>query len=457
MKKIFYSIIAIAFISSLGSCNKESLDPTLAQNNDVETSINTAEDLQGILYGAYNRMSDDPYYGRDFIIYGELRSDNAFSNGNSGRFTTVGAMTVGETDAYPSNTWTRIYQVIASANIILGIDAATIEGDAAEINHIMGQAMAIRALAHFDLVKLYGQQHAGGTLGIPYVKEYKGEDLLPSRNTVTEVKTMVMDDLDGALALMTESLNSSSKEVITTWAVHALKSRVAVYFEDWATAKTACETVINSGLFSIAEATDYAGTFAIDNASNSVFELAFSSTDNQNINGLANIYRGDAYGDVQALEDLLSIFDPGDVRGATDMMDYDDNGRFRNMGKYPSADYSDNVSIIRYEEVILNYAEALFELGTGDALATLNSLTAKRNAVAYTAISKDNILLERRRELCFEGFRFDDLARTGKAIPVVSEFEQTHGGPAYGSYNYAFPIPVSELNANSNIVQNSGY
>jgi hypothetical protein len=66
-------------------------------------------------------------------------------------------------------------------------------------------------------------------------------------------------------------------------------------------------------------------------------------------------------------------------------------------------------------------------------------------------------MLERRKELCFEGFRFDDLARTQSDIPLVNEFQQTHGGPTYGNYKYAFPIPLVELNANSGMVQNFGY
>jgi len=74
------------------------------------------------------------------------------------------------------------------------------------------------------------------------------------------------------------------------------------------------------------------------------------------------------------------------------------------------------------------------------------------------AISKDNILLERRKELCFEGFRFDDLARTGRDIPFLESTRQRFGATiAYGSTKYAFPIPKVELDANPNMVQNQGY
>ena len=108
--------------------------------------------------------------------------------------------------------------------------------------------------------------------------------------------------------------------------------------------------------------------------------------------------------------------------------------------------------------MILNYAEALVEsTRAGDALAQLNLLTAERGAQAYAVATKEIVLQERRRELCFEGFRHDDLARNGMDIPLVSPFEQTHGGPAYGSFNYAYPIPEVEMNANSNMAQNDGY
>ena len=463
MKKIIYSIIiAIALLGSLNSCSKDSLEPTLAQQKAVETSITTLEDLQGILYGVYNRITATAYYGRDFIIYGEIRSDNAYANGNSGRFLTASEMDMGESDGYASGTWTSIYQVIASANILISQDATSFEGDAAEINHIIGQAYAIRAFAHFDLLKLYGQQHvtAGGTLGVPYIMEYKGDDLTPARNSVTEVKGFIEADLDMALSLMTASLNDGSKQFFTTYGIHGLKSRVALYFGDWSTVITAAETVINSGLYSIIPEADFVASWPADGAGNSILELAYSSTDNNNINGLAYIYRGVSYGDIQALDDLVSIFDAGDVRASAAMLGVDVGGSdvLANIGKYPSMDFSDNISLIRYEEVILNYAEALFETGSvANALTVLNQITAERGANSYAAATKANIIQERRRELCFEGFRFDDLARTGSDIPLVSPFQQTHGGPAYGSFKYAFPIPKVELNANSNMVQNEGY
>jgi len=460
MKKIIYIFIALLFISS--SCTKDDLEPTLEQNKDVETGIVTVEDLAGVLGGSYNRMTSNFYYGRDIIIYGEVRSDNCYANGKSGRFVTAAAMNMTDADAYASDTWTQIYAVIATSNIVISKKDAGLEGDADDVNDLVGQAYIMRALAHFDLLRIFGQQFVtGGTSpnGIPYITEYKGDNITPARNTADEVKTMIYADLDQAISLTYDVTSGSDKTYLSKYAAHALKARVANYFEDWSIAKSACEAVINSGVYSIIPSADYISSWGLKENANSIFELAYSSTDNQGINGLQYIYRGSSYGDVRVLSNLQNIFETTDVRASVIGVDPASTAYVGNLVKYPSSDYSDNIVLFRYEEVILNYAEALYELNNSDAnaLTQLNLITSNRGATAYTVINKANILLERRKELCFEGFRFDDLARTGVSIPLVDAFNQTHGGPAYGSYKYAFPIPKVELNANANIKQNLGY
>lgn len=464
MKKTIYLVLTMALsLPALNSCRDESLDPTLQQSKDLETNINTVEDLNAVLNAGYNRLSGVAYYGRDYIIFGEIRSDNTFSNSNSNRFVSPGRMDLTVNDAYAADTWAAIYATIATANVVIGKDAAAItEGTTAEINQLKGEAYIMRALGHFDLLKLYGQQHvtAGGdpTMGVPYVTTFRDqENILPSRNTVEEVRKMVMDDLNTALGLMTNAGNRNS-HYFTSHAANALMARVALYFKDYATAETAAKKVIDAG-YQIASKDSFAATFNTDNTKNQIFSVAASPTDNLGINGLANIYQDTSYGDVVATKNLVDIFEETDIRGEGGMIDFD--GRFyRNIGKYPSKDpYKDDIPVIRIEEVILIYAEALLQNGKAPlALVELNKIPANRGASLYTAATLDNILLERRKELAFEGFRFYDLARTGKAIPKV-DIGQTFGDTdlPYGSYNYAFPIPATERGANSNVAQNFGY
>jgi hypothetical protein len=455
MKKIniLYTLLFIFFIS-FTSCSTDDLDPSLEQNKSVEGSIVDVNNLYGILKGAYSQMTVSGYYGRDIIITNEVRTDNCFSNGNSGRFTTQASFTY---DANTGYFWDEAYSTIARANIIIGTDVSTLTGDQDFGVHMQGQAYAMRALAHFDLLRQYGQQHTGGTLGVPYVTEFKGEDLYPARNTVTEVKDLIMADLATAFSLMDDSYYDASKEFMSKYTAKALESRVAVYFGDWPAAKLAAEAVIGSNLYSVIAEGDYVASWGQDGSSNSIFELAFNNTDNQGINGLAYIYRttgGGSYGDVQVLDDVINLYESGDVRA--NILGYEGT-MLRNMGKFPDNQGYDNVSIIRYEEVILNYAEALLET-SGDALTEINKITSKRGASAYTApLTKEDILNERRKELIFEGFRYDDLLRTGQDIEKISIQQNFLATIPYGDPRLAWPIPQSEMDANSNMVQNTGF
>ena len=466
-----YLLIGAVSFGLLSSCSESDLDPTLQQDKSIETSVNTIGDLDALLIGAYDRMSsDNKVYGRDLIILGEVFSDNTASNANSNRFVAEGQMSLTATSATPRDLWEQSYKVIASANII--INAEDIEGDFAEINQIKGQAYAIRALMHFNLVTFYGQQHVNGgtmsSLGVPYVTAFRdSENLYPSRNTVEEVKNMAYADLEKASSIMTESLNNTSKEYITSHAVRAIEARISNYFGDFPRSLTASKAVIDSGKFSVIARGEYLNSFKIDGAANSIFEIAYTSTDNPGINGLSNIYQKGSYGDVIALPNLAALYEAGDIRGVStytagapaSVIGQEASGTFRNQGKYPStAPYDDNVSVSRYEEVVLLYAEALLETGSpGDALTYLNMIPSKRGATDYSTATKSNILLERRKELAFEGFRFHDLARTKQDIPNPDSVLITHGLVAYGSYNFAMPIPASEVKVNANVLQNSGF
>lgn len=469
--KFKYLLIAVLTVGLFASCSEEDLDPTLAQSKSIETSINTTNDLQAVLNGAYERMSSSAYYGRDIVVLGDIFSDNVYSNANSNRFVVEGQMNLNSESGIVETLWAQMYGVIASANIV--INAENIDGDQAAIDHLKGQAYAIRALAHFDLVTFYGQQNVQGgsesSVGVPYVMTFRDNDnLFPARNTAGEVKQMAYDDLDMASNLMSASLNEGAV-FMTTYAADAIKARIAAYFGDWPTALTASKAVIDSGAFSVASEDQFLSTFALEGGVNTIFEISYSPIDNPGINGLANIYQDTNYGDVVVLPNLAAIYGDDDVRGVQDVaadgtvtdagvIQVDAAGLFRNVGKYPSiAPYDDNVPVIRYEEMVLIYAEALLETGGADALTWLNMIPSNRGAELYTEATKDNILLERRKELAFEGFRFHDLARTGKDIPTPDPVQQSHGGPMYGDYNFALPVPFAEVDANANIDQNFGY
>ncbi|MDV3559181.1 RagB/SusD family nutrient uptake outer membrane protein [Elizabethkingia anophelis] len=468
MKKIiinsFLSTVLIAGIFS--SCTDSSLEPTLSQSKDYDPNVKTLDGLKTILAGGYDKMQSVSYYGRDLIIYGEVRSDNAFSNANSNRFVTPSQMRMVVTDAYPNNTWNKIYEAVANSNIVI-INGPTASGDSDQLSHLRGQAYAMRALAHFDLLRLFGQHFITGqggmnALGVPYVTAFREPGALyPVRETVQQNYDHIMQDLDQAIALMKPTLDNANKHYFTFYAAHALKARIATYFKKYDVAEKEAAIVVNSGRYSVVSAANFENTFKQKSGANIVFAIAMNANDNLGNNSLANIYRGAAYGDIVILKNLYDAYDNGDIR-KTDVF-IKPNGtstaEFRNIGKYPNTSTpDDDVPVIRFEEVVLLYAEALLNNGKApQALIELNKIPLNRNAAPYASATMQNILLERRKELAFEGFRFDDIARTGMDMPLVDNLRQRYGVVKYGEYKYAFPIPQAEVSANSNIKQNFGY
>lgn len=458
MKKIVYNSLVLVILGLMYSCTTDSLDPSLEQNKEGSEAVETSADVEGILRGAYNRMTSSEYYGRDYLVTNEVRTPNTWANGSSGRFTTEAGFAYNPNGEY---IWDNAYAVIANANIIINtpVDSLSDFNDNGDYTrHMQGQAYAIRALCHFDLLKTYGQEHVEGNLGIPYVSEFKGEDIIPARESIESNRTMLFEDINTAFELMDEDFFDSSKEFMSKYTAKAIESRMAIWFELWEEARSASLAVIESEQYSIIAADQFADSYASGSSSNSIFELAFNGTDNAGINGLEYIYRGQSYGDISVTPNAFNdLYDDQDIREEIlGTEEVGSNTRLRNMAKFPER--SSNVPLLRYEEVILNYAEALFELGqVGEALTWLNSIPENRNATTYEAVTKANILLERRKEFLFEGLYYWDLQRTQQNILKVDSEQNIDETVPYGDNRRVHPIPYAELDANSSMEQNPGY
>jgi hypothetical protein len=113
--------------------------------------------------------------------------------------------------------------------------------------------------------------------------------------------------------------------------------------------------------------------------------------------------------------------------------------------------------LLRYGDVLMNKAEALFRGGTdpeGDtALTLINEIRSFRfeTPSPFTEITAENLLEERGRELYWEGWRRNDLIRFGKFLDAWQE------KPASGAERVLYPIPPTAILANPNLNQNPGY
>lgn len=441
------------------SCNDEFLENE--QFSTTPQNVTSVGDLQALMYGALVEARDVTYYGRDMIIYGSVRSDLAYNTVASGRFRGPSQFSMLSTDAYARDTFTKIYQVIAQLNIIINSDFQ----DAARANEIMnvkGQALVLRANAYFDLLKLYGQEHSGGTLGVPLVLAYSGTGSeKPSRSTLVETHAQIAADFEaGVTSISNSGLASSSKDLINIHAANGLAARYYLYKgttqADNASLQLAYDhasDVINNGSYTVIGADLYVNSFAQNKtSSNSIFEIEVGTQAKLGTTSIAYMYSDNGYGDINALPGFIASFSAVDVRA--DLI----NGNNVDT-KYPLIDGSNSIKILRYEEVLLTRAEANLRLGinAAEADSDVNAVVTNRDLPAYAGITLAETLEERKKELFFEGIRYFDMLRLGMDIPGWTPAGTLDNTYLYGNTKLAFAIPQRELDVNPNMQPNPGY
>ncbi len=130
---------------------------------------------------------------------------------------------------------------------------------------------------------------------------------------------------------------------------------------------------------------------------------------------------------------------------------------------------STDFPMFRFGDVYLMYAEAVVRGGSGGDLATATSYINLLRQRAYgntsgnvtsSQVTLSFILDERAREMYWEGWRRSDLVRFGQFTngSYVWQWKgRTVNGTTTASYRNLFPIPANDINANPNLIQNTGY
>lgn len=450
-------------IGFLFSCGDDFLTELPTDSIPQDEAITSESDLLGALNGVYSGFQGSPGYGRDAMLYGDVIADNSFvSATNSNRFIPFDKRNYTSLTGRVGTTWAQFYVVIKDANFAIA------EGEklpqSANRDFLLGQLYAARALSHFELAKLYTKMPNSGIdqeLGIPYVTSFNAL-ALPERNTVSEVYTNIKTDFSKALTLLNGQ--EPGRGFLGPNAVKAILSRIALYQEDWNTAKNMAEDVINAASTSLVSMTEYGSYWTLEDHSETLFEILQSPLDNPGFNSLAYIYDENGYGQNLAYANFVNTYDAGDVRktlfdaapGKGDAVE----GFYVTKWPFNSNIYY-NVKVLRLSEMYLNAAEAYANMNMdGLAQDRLNALVAQRvPGLSYSSTGSallEDILDERRKELAFEGHRLFDLLRYKKS---VDKTENCTENCTLGFYDdkLVLPIPQAELDANANILQNPGY
>ncbi|MEM9673758.1 MAG: RagB/SusD family nutrient uptake outer membrane protein [Bacteroidota bacterium] len=475
IKHIYKSIVLVPLMVLSVSCGDDFLElqPPLQVAN--EEFLLTVDDFQAAILGTYDQMQLADYYGRYFLlipdIMGEDIKQNASANRGKEWAEYNGAPTTNQNEH--REFWAEIYEVINMANQMINTELEPPASRQEEYNNILGQAHAVRALGHFDLVRLFAQTYTftsdASHPGVPIVTEFDSE-ARPGRNTVAEVYGQIISDFEQAISLMNgtpENANAISRE-----AAQALLSRVYLYMGRYAEAEALATEVINSGRFSLVPRDAYANQFLDGNSPEAIFEIAFNLVDNPGSDHIGGMYKESGYGDYLPSRQLFALFEDGDIRGTLfvddDNLDggiyADANGEGKRLYKYPSEGSiiaTDNVPVIRLSEVHLIRAEARAKTGNdAGALADLNPIRERAGVAPLAGLSGqalvDAVLEERRRELFGEGHRVFDITRNQQDV-VRTDCTSPTCTITFPNDRFILPLPQEETDVNSNIQQAPGY
>lgn len=445
MRKII-NIAAILSVSIFTACDKE-LDLTPRQDVAEEVALSTDQNVKRVLNGAYDALSSASFLGGDVQLYSELLAADAeiLWLGTFNQPREVFGKNMLTNNSFIRATWRDGFNTINIANNVLS--AIPVVNDADE-NRVRGEALFIRGVSYFELVKLYALPYSAGSTttnpGLPIV-------LTPTR-AITDSSYVARKSVEETYAQIISDLTTAEPLVPNNNGVYATKRAVAGYLSRvylqmgrYAEARDAANRAIGYGGRSLVGY--YLDAFNNEGlSSEDVF--AIEVNDQDGANDMHLFYSipefGGRDGDVAIQNKHLNFYDATDIR--FDQF-YPGNGDTR-TAKWMVL-YS-NIPIIRLAELYLTRAEANFRLGTsiGDTpLNDVNLIRARVGLLPLAVLTLDAITFERKLELAHEG----------QAIHDVKRLMKTVDGLPFNSPRLVLPIPVSDVNANPNLEQNAGY
>ncbi len=411
-------------------------------------------DARAGVYGIYGAVQSA--FRTNVIYWGEGRADNVFTSqpGDSYQLMTNDLLlTLG------SANWSALYTIISRANYSIHYIPSIFEADDAEGLELLGQARALRALAYFYCVRVWGDVPL---ITEPYISST--QDLFSAKSDKSQVLTLIEDDLKYAAENCADGYGDDSRILIVKGSVYAILTDVYMWQGKYAEALETSQLVLNNSLYSLESMDNWSGIFVDGNSSESIFEIGYDAT---LYNNFRVFFATGGYAIYTPSEEFRNSIEPGDLRQTLiyDVTQAEPTLIWKFFG-YGFNDEDPGLStnsIIMYRlaDIMLLRAEALNKQGnSNEALGLLNTIR-KRAGLSTLTLSDANsmygdlesaILHERSIELCFEGHRWFDLVRTNKAISTM--------GPLNGlsdSGNLVWPIHEDAMNENPNLVQNSFY
>ena len=487
----YLAVLLIMLTISLLSCKDDFLrlsDPARVFNNtyysDSASLVNAVNGVYASLQNIYGSSNYSVGGGVGIYAIADLASDDGTTNN-----TTTGILDPLQEDATNvtiSGLWLAHYRCIARCNDVIA-NADNIPVTAATKTRLLAEVRYIRALAYFNLVRIWGPVPLVLT---PFATP--NDAYVDGRASVASVYTQIKADLRYAQANLPAKVASpASLGRATQAAAIALTGEVLLTLNDFPAATTElAKLVTNESTYGLGLQTSYSSIFLTSNEMNNEIIFAIRYRQGINANGITegspfnNWFAPQASDNILATGtgnfynlvdvNLYNAFEPGDVRRDASIGIFNSpasnyhSKKYLNSGAQVVNDGNNDWIVYRYADVLLLYADALNE--TGQTAAAIPFVTRVRTraglpttltAATSQADMRAAILKERRVELNMEGHRWFDLLRSGNLVPVMNAYfasRNINSGKPLDPYRVLFPIPLSEIQVNANLApNNAGY
>ncbi len=486
MKTKILMISALALFILFSGCNDDFLEKFPTTSIAAGNFWTSKSDVEMGLAGCYRRLKGS------YLTWTRSTIDAAVDNGYcKGYYNAHYNTQTGTLDAnncsIQNELYSAAYSGIAACNVFLmnftkaGLPEATAKVYEAE-------ARFLRAFFYFELVQRWG--------GVVVYKEIPTniDDLKIAKSSEEEVYDFIGEDLDFAATNLPDEAYQSGHAVKAS--ALALQARIALFRSKWDEVITPTSSIIASGNYSLA--TDLRSCFIDQEGQLTCPEIIFSvkylsTTDGRQLEtdygSEVCIFRESG---LVPTQDLIDSYEPGDLRLVQWYFDSPDMNTFVREDGYTftecetlftgyglikfAAIWDDQLyqsamrSIItghdfvlfRLSEIYLMYAEAMVEKGGGassdtKALQYVNDIRSRANVTPYTTLTRENVRQERRREMAFEGLRYFDIQRWKAGAEINGKLIFGTNTIAWKDQFYYWPFSQSELDINTNLVQNTGY
>ena len=481
MKK--YILISCIIVLFTSSCSDDFLHTQPETSIPESIAFSTPQKILAQTNNLYKQLQNQSFYGGRFIIFNEQRADQFGQNdGNAATGSAVWNQNVASTNDFVNNVWSVAYTTINACNILISKmnETTVISNDLAK-NYI-GEAKFIRALCYFSLVQTYAKPYNQDkdALGLPLrltpITTSGNNDL--ARSSVEMVYMQILKDLDEAetdlpVGYATPLLNTSRAKKSTAI---ALKTRVLLVQNNFEMVITESKKIVSETTpFQYAEGnvnhkleasfpTVFGGSYT---GSEAIFSIIFANSTTETPSAQYALAYNYVTQPIIFLAVSGVVSDPA-LTSATDSRagligTTAANQKILKKFSITTAPFRDHVPVIRYSEILLNYAEAAANLNDLTKATSLLSAVRNRSDPDYVfppaALATKEALIatiqkERDIEFLGEGLRLMDLQRKVQTLPAKQGSIGTAPLVLPASSNYIWPIPSGEISANKLMVPN---